>query len=292
MKPLVAVALALLMVAGCRSEEKAIDSSAHTMEVQQWQSRRAERLKAEDGWLTLIGLHWLNEGRNVVVLAKPGTPQIEIERAGEKATLHPAAGLTIEGKPVDAPVALRSDADEPGPTFVQVGSVRFNVIRRGDRLALRVKDAEAETRTHFAGLEYYPTNAKWRVEAKLEMAHPPKKIPITDITGMTADSISPGSLVFEIDGQEYRLDPILEEGSDELFIIFRDATSKDTTYPAGRYLYSKKPGADGKVIVDFNRAYNPPCAFTPYATCPLPPPQNRLPIRVEAGEKKYSAGHA
>src|SRR6185436_17361619 len=168
---------------------------------------------------------------------------------------------------------LRNDADEQGPTIVKMGSVRFNVIQRGDRLALRVKDAESQTRTHFVGLEYYPIDPKWRVEAKLEMAHPPKKIPITDITGMTSDSISPGPLVFEVDGQEYRIDPILEEGSDELFLIFRDGTSKDTTYPAGRYLYAKKPGPDGKVIVDFNKAYNPPCAFTPYATCPLPPLQ-------------------
>jgi hypothetical protein len=291
MKRFVAVALGVAVLAGCRAEEKTIDTAAHSAEVQQWQKRRDERLRAEDGWLTLIGLHWLNEGRNVVVIAKPGAPQLEIERAGDKATLHPAPGLTIDGKPVDAPVELRNDTYEEGPTFVQVGSVRFNAIKRGDRLALRVKDAEAATRTQFAGLEYYPIDPRWRVEAKLEMAHPPKKVPITDITGMTSESISPGSLAFEIDGKEYKLDPILEEGSDELFIIFRDGTSRDTTYPAGRYLYAKKPGADGKVIVDFNKAYSPPCIFTPYATCPLPPPQNRLPIRIEAGEKKYAGGH-
>ena len=107
------------------------------------------------------------------------------------------------------------------------------------------------------------------------------------VTGMTSDNISPGAIVFDVDGKEYRVDPILEEGSTDYFIIFRDATSKDTTYPAGRYLYAAPP-KDGKMIVDFNKAYNPPCAFTPFATCPLPPLQNRLPFRIEAGEKKYA----
>jgi len=187
-------------------------------------------------------------------------------------------------------VPLLADADENGPTIVQMGSVRFNVIKRGDRYGLRVKDAEAETRTHFKGLEYYPIDPKWHVEARFEAYHPPKKIPITDVTGMTSDSISPGAIVFDLDGEEYRIDPILEEGSTDYFIIFRDATSKDTTYPAGRYLYAAPP-KDGKMIVDFNKAYNPPCAFTPFATCPLPPLQNRLPFRIEAGEKKYAGGH-
>jgi uncharacterized protein len=174
---------------------------------------------------------------------------------------------------------------------VQAGTVRFQIIKREPRYAVRVKDSQAETRTNFKGLEYFPLDSKWRVEARFEPYNPMKKIPIDDVTGRKSDSDSPGALAFTVDGKEYRIDPILEEGSDELFIIFRDATSKDATYGAGRYLYAKKPGPDGKVIVDFNKAYNPPCAFTPYATCPLPPQQNRLPFRIEAGEKKYAGGH-
>lgn len=308
MKPLVAILAAVVLAAGCRKETPvdapstaaanaatttaapAFDANAHRAEVTEWQTRRAERLRAEDGWLTLVGLHWLKEGPNDVTLAN-GT-KVKLAVQGGKATLAARAPMTIEGKPAEGPTPLLDDNDEHGPTFVQMGSVRFNVIERGPRLALRVKDANAETRTHFRGLEYYPIDAKWRVEARFEPYSPVKKIPITDITGRTEDSDAPGALVFTLDGQEYRLDPILEQGSDELFIIFRDATSKDATYPAGRYLYAKKPGPDGKVIVDFNRAYNPPCAFTPFATCPLPPLQNRLPIRVEAGEKKYAGGHA
>jgi uncharacterized protein (DUF1684 family) len=290
MKPIVVLGLAALLAAGCGVKEQKVDSAAHAAEIGQWQKNRDERLRKEDSWLTLIGLHWLKDGENSVTLTKPGAPPVRLTRSGTQTVLHPDPSMTIDGKPVAGDVPLLADADEKGPTIVQMGSVRFNVIRRGDRYALRVKDAEAETRTQFKGLEYYPIDPKWRVEARFEAYHPPKKIPITDVTGMTSDSISPGALIFEIDGREQRLDPILEEGSDEYFIIFRDGTSRDTTYPAGRYLYAKQ-ARDGKTIVDFNKAYNPPCAFTPFATCPLPPLQNRLAVRVEAGEKNYAGAH-
>ncbi len=312
MKPLVAILSVVVLAAGCRTEKptdlsstaatattpapdsgaapRAFDPDTHRAELTEWQTARAKRLQAEDGWLTLVGLHWLQDGANDVKLAN-GT-SVKLTLQGGKASLEGRPPMTVDGKALAGATPLRDDNDVAGPTFVQMDSIRFNVIRRGSRLGLRVKDANAETRTHFQGLEYYPIEAKWRVEARFEPYTPVKKIPITDVTGSTSDSDAPGALVFTLDGQEYRLDPILEEGSDELFLIFRDATSKDSTYPAGRYLYAKKPGADGKVIVDFNRAYNPPCAFTPFATCPLPPLQNRLPIRVEAGEKKYAGGHA
>ena len=287
MRPYVALALAALVAANCGLQEQKIDTAAHTADVQQWQKTRAERLAKEDSWLTLIGLHWLKDGENEVTLNKPGVPPVRLTRSGATTILHPDPSMTVDGKPLAGDTPLLADADEKGPTIVQLGSVRFNVIKRGERYGLRVKDAESETRTHFKGLEYYPIDPKWRVEARYEAYHPPKKIPITDITGMTSDNIAPGAIVFEIDGQEHRLDPILEEGSTDYFIIFRDGTSKDTTYPAGRYLYAQPP-KDGKIIVDFNKAYNPPCAFTDYATCPLPPLQNRLPARIEAGEKKYA----
>ncbi len=290
MRAIVAVALAASLAANCGPRNPKIDPSVHAAEIGQWQKTRAERLATEDGWLSLIGLHWLKDGDNEVTLTKAGAPPVRLSRSGAQTILHPDPSMTIDGKPLSGDVPLLADADENGPTIVQMGSVRFNVLRRGDRYGLRVKDAAAETRTHFQGLEYYPIDEKWRVEARYEAYHPPKKIPITDVTGMTSDSISPGAIVFDVEGKEYRLDPILEEGSTNYFIIFRDATSKDTTYPAGRYLYAAPP-KDGKMIVDFNKAYNPPCAFTPFATCPLPPLQNRLPFRIEAGEKKYAGGH-
>jgi uncharacterized protein (DUF1684 family) len=291
----------LLLLVGCKQAETAkpaapptataqtaaaADPATYEKEIQTWRTERAQRLQREDGWLTLVALDWMKEGENTAP-AKAG----KIRLAAGKATLEPSGkDLMIGDQPVTGPTPLLADADPNGPTVVRKGTVRFNVIKRGDRFAVRVKDAEAPTRKNFKGLESYPIDPKWRVEARLEAYQPPKQIPIVDVTGRTQDNPSPGALVFTIDGKEYRLDPILEEGSDEYFIIFKDETSKDATYQAGRYLYAKQPGPDGKVVVDFNKAYNPPCVFTPFATCPLPPPQNRLPIRVEAGEKRY-AGH-
>ena len=261
------------------------DTAAYENDIKAWQTNRIERLKKEDSWLTLVGLDWLKEGDN-------SAPAGTVSLAGGKVTYNPTEDATIDGKPVSGSVSLLADADEGGPTIVSTGTKQFNVIKRGDRFGLRIKDSQAPTRLNFAGLDYFPIDPKWRVEARLEAYHPPKQVPITDVTGMTSNNISPGALVFEVDGKEYRVDPIIEEGSDEFFIIFKDETSRDATYPAGRYLYAKKPGTDGKVIVDFNKAYNPPCVFTPYATCPLPPSQNRLAVRIEAGEKKYMGKHS
>jgi uncharacterized protein len=285
--------LLVLLFASCK-EEQAVEQPAttasapdttHQDEIKKWQTDRDARLRREDGWLTLVGLDWLKEGDNP---APAGT----VSLSGGQVTFNPSEDAQIEGAPVSGSVKLLADADEGGPTIVHAGAKQFNVIKRGDRFGLRIKDSQAPTRVNFKGMEYFPIDPKWRVEARLEAYHPPKQIPITDVTGMTSNNISPGALVFEIDGKEYRIDPIIEEGSDEFFIIFKDETSKDSTYEAGRYLYAKKPGTDGKVIIDFNKAYNPPCVFTPFATCPLPPPQNRLPIRIEAGEKRYSGKHA
>ena len=289
MRRLLALLLVLLFVA-CKEQERpvaaekaAVDTS-YQDSIRKWQTDRTERLKKEDSWLTLVGLDWLKEGENP---APAGTVSLN---AG-KTTYNPTEDAQIEGKPVTGSVALLADADEGGPTIVRTGTKQFNVIKRGERFGLRIKDAQSPTRLNFKGLDYFPIDPKWRVEARLEAYHPPKQIPITDVTGMTTNNIAPGALVFQLDGKEYRIDPIVEDGSDQFFIIFKDETSKDATYPAGRYLYADKPGADGKVIVDFNKAYNPPCVFTPFATCPLPPPQNRLPIRIEAGEKKYAGKH-
>ena len=289
MKRFFAISLAVALAFACRKEPQVqtpqLDLTAHRNDIMKWQTERSQRLQREDGWLSLVGLHWLAEGEN-----KP-IPGVTLVRQGDVVTLQPGPEMQIDGKPVTAPVALANDTAEKGPAIVQMGTKRFNVIKRGERYGLRVKDSQAETRTHFQGLDYFDVDPKWRVEARLEPYNPPKNIPITDVTGMTSDNHAPGALVFTVDGKEYRIDPIVEEGSTDYFIIFKDATSRDATYPAGRYLYASPAGKDGKVIVDFNKAYNPPCAFTPFATCPLPPPQNRLPVRVEAGEKKYRGGH-
>jgi uncharacterized protein (DUF1684 family) len=279
--------LLFALAAACRPEKVAVDP-AHAKDVDAWRTRRVERLKAEDGWLTLIGLHWLTPGDNPLLIHQKNVGVVTLQ--GGKVMLTPTAPMTIDNKPVAGQVQLADDTADKGPTIVQMGTVRFQIIKRGDRFGVRVKDANAETRTHFKGIEMYPLNPEWRVEARLDPYDPPKKIPITDITGMTSEQEVPGALVFNIEGKEYRLDPLAE--GDEYFVIFRDETSKNETYPAGRYLYAKKADANGVTTLDFNKSYNPPCAFTPYATCPLPPLQNRLATRVEAGEKKYAGGHA
>jgi uncharacterized protein (DUF1684 family) len=301
MRPSMLVAPALIAFAAWMCPEAR--GPAYSDEVMQWREKRLTRLKSDDGWLTLVGLHWLKEGPNrfgsdpgndVVLHAKTPAALGTLTLQSKKVTLQPdaAAGMTIGGKPVTAPVQLLPDSDANGPTVVQVGTVRFNVIERSGRFGLRVKDSASEARAKFAGLDYFPVNPKLRVEAKLEPFNPPRKIPITNVLGMTSDELSPGILVFNVDGKEYRLEPILEQGEKDYFLIFRDATSGRETYPAARYVYAAPPGPDGKTVIDFNKAYNPPCAFTPFATCPLPPLQNRLPLRVDAGEKKYAGGHA
>ena len=296
--------LTAMLALACHQEKPAPPAAPAypAAELAKYRSERVERLRRDDSWLTLVGLHWLKEGPNTFgsgeknAIRMPAKAPATLGRlvlANGKVTLEPAGeGMTIGGKPVTGPTALVPDVEEGGPTVVDAGFIRFHVIKRSDKFGLRVKDRQSEALTTFKGLDYFPTDPKWRVEAHLERYNPPKQVPITNIVGQTSPSPSPGALVFTVDGKEYRLDPIVEEGSDELFIIFADQTSGRETYGGGRYLYAKMPGADGKVVVDFNKAYNPPCVFTPYATCPLPPLQNRLAVRVEAGEKSYAGKHA
>ena len=148
---------------------------------------------------------------------------------------------------------------------------------------MRVKDPDAPARRDFAGIEYFPIDPSWRVQARFERSDPPKKIPVPDILGVVEDEDSPGAVVFTHDGATYRLDALMEPGESDLFLIVGDRTNGHETYGGGRFLYAPAPGPDGLVTVDFNRAYNPPCAFTEFATCPLPPPGNKLPIRWRRG---------
>ena len=277
----------------------ALEESSYSKEIEKWQSDRVATLTKQDGWLSLIGLYWLKEGENKfgssaanpIRLPKDRAPLVAgslwLEKGQVRMTAHPAVQITASGTPVTA-LALKDDTENGGPTVLKFGTLLMNVIKRGDRVGVRVKDTDSRTRREFKGLQYYPTNPKWRVEARFEPYQPQKTIPITNVLSMTDDEISPGALVFEVGGTTYRVDPILEKGETDLFVIIADGTTGKETYGAGRYLYVSPPDNAGKVVIDFNKAYSPPCAFTNYATCPLPPPQNRLPFRIEAGEKKYA----
>jgi uncharacterized protein len=200
----------------------------------------------------------------------------------------PKSGFTVEGKPVTH-LELKSDADS-SPTVLHLGSLTFQIIKRGEKLGLRIKDKENPDRVNFQGTQFYPADLKWRIDAQFVPYNPPKVVSIMNVLGMESPETSPGAVKFEVDGRTFQLDAITEKGETRYFMIIADKTSGKETYPAGRYLYVDPPDASGRIAIDFNKAYSPPCAFTKFATCPLPPRQNRLPFPIEAGEK-YS-GHA
>jgi uncharacterized protein (DUF1684 family) len=271
-------------------------ADAHRAEVEAWRQRRLQRLSRPDGWLTLAGLFWLDEGANPfgsdkgnrVVLPAPTPPcmgELVLNHGSLSVRVGPGIELRTAGKPVRE-MALKSDADGD-PTVLEYGPVGFYVIKRRDRFAIRVKNAQSPALLHFTGLDSFPISESWRFDARFEHYDPPKDVVVPNAMGGTDAEKCPGAIVFRVGGKDYRLEPVIEEGSEELFIIFGDKTNGCETYGAGRFVYVKWPDAQGRTILDFNKAYNPPCVFTPYATCPLPPAANRLPIRIEAGEKTY-----
>lgn len=274
---------------------------SHEQEVLDWREERLASLQKPDGWLSLVGLDWLEEGSSTVGSAEGSAVRLPEAAPAELGTLElsesvvrfrpaPDADLTIDGEaPGGEPVEMVPDAAGE-PTTVASGSVSFYVIERQGRFAARVKDSEAATRRDFAGIDYFPIEPAYRVEARFEPHEPPKTIPIPTVLGTDDPSESPGAVVFEMAGETYRIDALPGGDDGSLFLVFGDTTNGHTTYGGGRFLYTDPPAADGTVVVDFNRAYNPPCLFTPYATCPLPPPQNKLGVAVEAGEKA-AGGH-
>ena len=268
----------------------------YTREIESWRAGRLERLQSPTGWLSLVGLEWLKPGRNTVGAASDndiviaGAPAHlgSVDWEGDKVNISLEAD---SGALIDDQLASRAemlDDSHEKPTTVSFGSVRFYLVdRAGGKKGLRIKDSKAETRTHFLGLDYYPVDPSWHIEARWVAFDPPHTLEIPNVLGTIDKMTVPGKAVFEREGKTFELLPVLEtEDADELFYIIADKTSGKETYGAGRFFYSAMP-KDGKVVLDFNKAYNPPCAFTPYATCPLAPPENRMPVAVRAGEKKY-----
>ena len=269
---------------------------AYRQEIERWHASRIARLTAPDGWLSLVGLEWLQPGTNRIgssadndmVLARMPAHLGTITWADDgtlSILLGNGQGATIDGKIETSAVML--DDSHAHPTTVAFGSVNFIAIDRGGRKGLRVRDREAETRARFAGIARFPVDPAWRIVADWQPLDPPFPLATGTVIGTIENYPAPGKAVFERDGRRYELYPVIEvPGDTQLFLIFADATSGRETYGAARFLYADMP-RDGKIVLDFNKAYNPPCAFTPYATCPLAPPENRLALRVEAGELKY-----
>ncbi|MEP6938536.1 MAG: DUF1684 domain-containing protein [Rudaea sp.] len=271
--------------------------SDYASEIQGWRHARLERLKAPYGWPSLVGLDWLIEGANsvgsakdnAVVIAKAPAHLGTITLRGGKATIaiDPGADVTIDGaKKASAPLL---DDGEPKPTLVAFGTVQFYFVRRGDKSGLRVKDSEAATRKQIiaTGIDNFDVDPAWRIEARWQAYDPPHEVEGVNILGQAEKYVMPGAATFTRDGKTFKVEPMLENpGDKELFLVFSDRTSGKETYGAARFLYAEMP-RDGRIVLDFNKAYNPPCAFTPFATCPLPTAQNRIDMRVTAGEKKY-----
>ncbi len=278
-----------------------VAAGAYEESIRHGRNERHQSLLQPDGWLTLVGLHWLPPGVNTigsaadndVVLpeqapAHVGVVQVELEQA----VFTARAGVEVRhrGQPVREIVLAPDITGEP--TVLELGSLSFYLIDREGERAIRVKDRESPALRDFPGLDYFPVDPHWRLTARFEPNPEPKELPVPTTQGPVQHITAPGALAFEIEGTTYRLDVIGEPGSRDLFIIFGDATNGKETYGGGRFLEAALPDEEGKpVILDFNQAYNPPCVFTPYATCPLPPPQNKLPVRVEAGEKTYHGNY-
>ena len=265
----------------------------HRASVEAWRAERYRRLRNEVGWLTLVGLGWLKPGENRVGSADdadvvlPGGPPLAGTITVPDEGLPTADGAFLHDGAQVRSLALTSDL-EGEPTLLELGALRLCLIDRGGRLAIRTWDTESPARTAFEGIDHWPVDSAWRIAARLEPTG--RTIEVPDVLGATESEVSPGDLVFEVGGETYRLQALPGGEAGELWLVFGDATNGGETYGGGRYLYTDPPDAAGAVVVDFNRSYNPPCVFSPYATCSLPWPANRLPIRIEAGERAYR-GH-
>jgi uncharacterized protein (DUF1684 family) len=267
-----------------------MDAESHLAEVEDWHARRLAALTRPHGWLSLVGLHWLEgarwtlgrgEGNDIVLATGPAHLGVLERDAEGRHVLTLAAAEGHIGEPGTRRAALDAGAE------VLFGEAKLVLLARGERRALRVWDAEAPTRTGFAGIERFPVSLDWRIDAEWEAYEPPRALEVVDVTGAVVSMRSPGRAWFTIDGRRHGLDAVQEAGETQLWFIFGDRTNGRETYGGGRFLYTPLPDAAARVVLDFNQAYNPPCAFTPFSTCPLPPPENRLDLRVTAGEMRY-----
>lgn len=282
----------ILLLFGCTVKSH----DDYIVKIESWQKKRVKKLIRDDGWLSLVGLFPLKEGVNTFGSAKQNDLRFPekapaflgkfiLEKESVRLKAHSEAGIIINDSLVESSM-LENDLSGK-PTIMRYKSLSWYVIKRGEDFLIRLKDSENPDIKNFKGIDTYAVDAKWRVKARLEPYNPPKTIPVLTALGNMLDEPYPGALVFEINGKSYHLDPIAAETDKKYFIIFSDETSGRTTYGAGRFLAVDKVDEKGETFIDFNKAYNPPCAFNDFATCPLPPKQNHIPVKITAGEKDY-----
>ncbi len=271
--------------------------AGYEQEIKNWHQKRINSLKKETGWLNLAGLFWLKEGENTFGSDESNDIVFPKGKAASK-----MGKLTLKNGTVQIKASKKADIYEDSVKVNQMEvytptsdknivlkhrSLRWFIIKRGERYGIRLRDLESPILKNFTDIETFPINPAWRVKAFLEKAAENKTIPILDVLGNTTPTKTSGTLVFQLEGKEFRLDVVDEDGL--MFIIFADESNGLETYASGRFLYCDAADAEGYTWLDFNKSYNPPCAFTDFATCPLPPRQNRLGIKILAGEKNY--GH-
>jgi len=298
---LASLLLVALAFAGCHRDAPAPAApralpAAFVHAQQAWRTQRVEALTAPDGWTSLVGLHWIEPGAHYVgraggngIRLAVGPAQMGLlEVKNDRIRFQPqaGAGLTIDGAPARA-TWLRADDDPAGASVIAFddGRGRATVIHRGERYALRVKHVDAPARTGFRGVQYWPGGPDWVVDARFVPNPPGTTLEVANIVGIVEPTPNPGRVEFDRNGNRYRLEALAGDDGG-LFLVFADRTSGHGSYGAGRFIDTAAP-VDGRVRIDFNQAYNPPCAFTTFATCPLPPAGNRLALTVAAGEKAY-----
>lgn len=293
--------VASLVLAACGTEsveDLPYDADAHREAVESWRQWRHDQLTRPDGWLSLVGLYWLEPGDNwlgsaddnkLVYDSSGVPPRLGVFRvAGDSVMFIAAEGVSpsVDDEPVES--VLAHDGGEGSGPVIAWDTLRWNVMVRQGEFAVRLKDASSVVLTSFESIDNFQLAAEWHRSGRYVGYEPAKIIKVPNVLGTVADVESPGAAVFEIDGKTYRLD--LWKDSDDsvnFFTAFGDQSNNESTYGAGRFLWIDAPDDQGRVVVDFNRSYNPPCAFTVFATCPLPPQQNRLPLRIEAGERTF-----
>lgn len=286
------------MIVSCSKAPEEKGDPQYISKIKDWHNKRIENLKKENGWLNLVGLYALKQGdnkfgsgkNNDIVFPEGKAPDLlgtfTLKDSVVTIKIEKGENVTYNGKPVTS-MELKNDMQEE-PTVLSYGTLRWFIIFRSGGYYVRLRDVEAPLVKSFKGIDIYPVNSDWRLEAKLVPFNPPKKVSISNILGKVEEDISPGDLVFTKDGQEYKLQALLED--DHYFIIFADETSGEETYGAGRFVYAAKVDSTGKTIIDFNKAFNPPCVFTKFATCPFPPQENHLKMKVTAGELMFHGG--
>jgi uncharacterized protein (DUF1684 family) len=303
---LFAALFALTTWFACVTAVAAQTDAAWKKDLSAWREQHSVELQKPDGWLALAALVWLEPGDNSVGSAADNKVRLPasgpahvgiLHLEGMTVSLRPPEGgfpegLLVDGKAAQAQELHTNPGNDKGNPRITIGALNFYAVRRSDRFALRIKDAKSEALVEFHGLKWYPPNGHYVVKAKWIPYNPPRTTKFVTMIGTDFQQPVPGVAEFQMDGKTYRLEPMTEdEPPVKLFFVLKDTTSSSTTYGACRFLYTPLPpgGLDkaGELVLDFNHLENPPCAYTPFATCPLPPPGNRLPIALPVGELRY-----